>query len=313
MGQALASAAQGGALYIESVDARNIHHLERMIEQQAEHHNCKFIATTKQIFDEVCAPNPLSHAFLIHSPDETKPLGYAFYSLPWTLDGRTLYLEDICADKTVRGGRGVGTFGFQALNDIALNEGCKAINWVVMRNNDKTLGFYNKIGAHFTPKSNYDLSDIFTHKSRIGSRGAYTIEKVDDSNIVLPMHFNNVNDDPYSSLLMVKDADGDPAALVMTNECFSTFRGVRGTQVEPVRFFQNFPLREAKKVLASAFHAVCDDAEARGAAGHMYAYAKHKCTASDKFLQKVAPAKLQMNDDSDSVLVSMSLKLKPAP
>ena len=86
---------------------------------------------------------------------EDKMVGYAFCILqeikndPVLCDRKTLYIDDLCVDETVRGG-GVAKAIYQGVLDYARSIGCDAVTLNVWCGNDRALRFYEKCG--FNPQ-----------------------------------------------------------------------------------------------------------------------------------------------------------------
>lgn len=82
---------------------------------------------------------------------EDKMVGYAFCILqeikndPVLCDRKTLYIDDLCVDETVRGG-GAAKAIYQGVLDYARSIGCDAVTLNVWCGNDRALHFYEKCG-----------------------------------------------------------------------------------------------------------------------------------------------------------------------
>lgn len=93
--------------------------------------------------------------------DETRPIiagvvddqmvGYAFCILqetkndPVLCDRKTLYIDDLCVDETVRGG-GVAQAIYRGVLDYAREIHCDAVTLNVWCGNDRAMRFYEKCG-----------------------------------------------------------------------------------------------------------------------------------------------------------------------
>ncbi|MBP5609884.1 MAG: GNAT family N-acetyltransferase [Clostridia bacterium] len=76
--------------------------------------------------------------------------GYAFCILQTRrgnnlVDGKTLYLDDLCVDEAARG-RGIGTALYRYVLDYAKRIGCHNVTLNVWEGNDAALAFYRKCG-----------------------------------------------------------------------------------------------------------------------------------------------------------------------
>lgn len=82
---------------------------------------------------------------------ENRILGHAFCQLTEVKDNRllqdikTLYIDDICIDETVRG-KHIGTALFEYVRDYAKSIGCYNVTLNVWEGNDSALSFYRKMG-----------------------------------------------------------------------------------------------------------------------------------------------------------------------
>lgn len=78
-------------------------------------------------------------------------LGHAFCQITEVKDNRllqdikTLYIDDICIDETVRG-KHIGTALFEYVRDYAKSIGCYNVTLNVWEGNDSALSFYRKMG-----------------------------------------------------------------------------------------------------------------------------------------------------------------------
>ena len=82
---------------------------------------------------------------------ENRILGHAFCQIIEVKDHRllqdikTLYIDDICIDETVRG-KHIGTALFEYVRDYAKSIGCYNVTLNVWEGNDSALCFYRKMG-----------------------------------------------------------------------------------------------------------------------------------------------------------------------
>jgi GNAT superfamily N-acetyltransferase len=77
-----------------------------------------------------------------------KPIGYAlFHYIFSTWRGQPgFYLEDLFVYPEMRG-KGAGKALLQRLAEIAVQEHCYGLRWMVLENNDPALKFYESLGA----------------------------------------------------------------------------------------------------------------------------------------------------------------------
>lgn len=82
---------------------------------------------------------------------ENRILGHAFCQITEVKDHRllqdikTLYIDDICIDETVRG-KHIGTALFEYVRDYAKSIECYNVTLNVWEGNDSALSFYRKMG-----------------------------------------------------------------------------------------------------------------------------------------------------------------------
>ncbi len=304
---------QRGHLRAETVTPDHIADLETMIGQQADHHLCDYINDGARLTAEIDAADPVLGSFIVYGEDDPdRPLGYAAYMMYWTFEGKTLYLEDLCTDISVRQGGGVGRFAFNEVRRIAEEAECHAVKWAAMGSNGGALRFYHKQGAYEAAKNFYDMDNLLT--IAITPHADYTAERIIDCAPFLPDALCGATDDPHAIVFSVKDDEGDVKALMLANKNYSTFRGVTGLHVEPVKFTdQNATDEEKTSMLRTAFAAVSSYAKAEGLTGHLCAYARKDCSSSNDFLLAAGNGPAKMNDDSASAFVCMAVTLGQQP
>ena len=83
--------------------------------------------------------------------DDGGVLGYAFCQITEVKDNqllediKTLYIDDICVDETVRG-QGVGKALYEYILDYARTKGCYNVTLNVWNCNPGAMAFYEKLG-----------------------------------------------------------------------------------------------------------------------------------------------------------------------
>ena len=83
--------------------------------------------------------------------DDGEVLGYAFCQITQVKndrllqDRKSLYLDDLCVDETVRG-RHIGSALFEFVRDYAKSIGCHAVTLNVWAGNDAAMQFYQSKG-----------------------------------------------------------------------------------------------------------------------------------------------------------------------
>lgn len=144
-------------MIIRRANATDLPGLNRLLEQVLMvHHNGRpdlFKSGAKKYTDE---------ELLSLLADETRPvfaavdedgemLGYAFCIFQQHLnnniltDIRTLYIDDLCVDETIRG-RHIGTKLYEHVLDFARKSGCYNVTLNVWSCNKSAMAFYEKLG-----------------------------------------------------------------------------------------------------------------------------------------------------------------------
>ncbi|XP_067668900.1 thialysine N-epsilon-acetyltransferase-like isoform X3 [Haliotis asinina] len=83
----------------------------------------------------------------ITSENTSKLIGYLLYFWSYgTFTGRVLYVEDLYVSQNHRR-RGVASALWDFAMKIALEKGCKRMQWVVLDWNTTAVAFYEKLGA----------------------------------------------------------------------------------------------------------------------------------------------------------------------
>ena len=106
-----------------------------------------------QKYDEAALKKLLSDEKrpIIAGAVDGKMVGYAFCILqetkddPVLCDRKTLYIDDLCVDKDVRGG-GVAQAIYQGVLDYARSIHCDAVTLNVWCGNDRAMRFYERCG-----------------------------------------------------------------------------------------------------------------------------------------------------------------------
>ena len=90
--------------------------------------------------------------------EEGKLLGYCFCIIeevkdnPVLMDDKTLYIDDLCVDETIRG-KHVGMALYEYTKEYARSVGCRSVTLNVWCGNDSAMAFYEKRGL--TPRKIY--------------------------------------------------------------------------------------------------------------------------------------------------------------
>lgn len=104
------------------------------------------IATEADLLRDGFGPSPKYRCVIAEW--ESKPAGFAFFHYNYsTWRGQPgLYLEDLFVLPEMRG-KGIGKALLQHLAQIALQEHCYGIRWMVLEWNEPALKFYETLGA----------------------------------------------------------------------------------------------------------------------------------------------------------------------
>ena len=106
------------------------------------------IATEADLLRDGFGPNPFY--FCLIAENDGKPAGFAFYFFNYsTWVGRPgIYLEDLFVYPQFRG-LGIGKALLQRVAAVALEKGCKRLQWAVLDWNTPAIDFYRAMGAEF--------------------------------------------------------------------------------------------------------------------------------------------------------------------
>src|SRR4051812_33568848 len=100
-------------LHVHTATAADVAEVERLMEQQAKHHQYEYTGNTAELAAAIDGTHPLMNAFLVYDdnvPD--RAVCCTMYRMAWLPEGVTAYLEDICTDIDYRGG-GIGKFAIE--------------------------------------------------------------------------------------------------------------------------------------------------------------------------------------------------------
>jgi GNAT superfamily N-acetyltransferase len=115
-------------------------------------------ATEATLNEALFADVPLAHALIAELDGEPIGIALYFYTYSTFQGSRCLYLEDLYVRETARG-NGMGKMLLASLAQIAADQKCARVDWVVLDWNKPSIDFYKSIGAK--PKAewlNFELS-----------------------------------------------------------------------------------------------------------------------------------------------------------
>ena len=144
-------------MIIRRANATDLPGLNRLLEQVLMvHHNGRpdlFKSGAKKYTDEELLSLLADETRPVFAAvdEEGKMLGYAFCIFQQHLnnniltDIRTLYIDDLCVDETIRG-RHIGTKLYEHVLDFARKSGCYNVTLNVWSCNKSAMAFYEKLG-----------------------------------------------------------------------------------------------------------------------------------------------------------------------
>jgi len=140
---------------IRKAEKRDIEGLTRLLYQvDAVHHDIRpdlFKGNTPKYDAQELAAIISDESTPIFVYDDGRVLGHAFCQVSEVKDHRllqdikTLYIDDICVDETVRG-KHIGQALYEFVRDYARSIGCYNITLNVWEGNDAAMSFYKNMG-----------------------------------------------------------------------------------------------------------------------------------------------------------------------
>lgn len=127
---------------------RDVSVLLRMIRQEAEYEKLTegFAATEDRLRATLFAAHPVARAAIAWAGNDA--IGFAvFFTTFSTFQAETnLYLEDLFVQEQWRG-KGVGRKLLAHVAGLAVESGCRSLNWSVLKWNENAIQFYRSIGG----------------------------------------------------------------------------------------------------------------------------------------------------------------------
>jgi GNAT superfamily N-acetyltransferase len=106
--------------------------------------------TLEEMEVDAFGENPVFDFFVAEVDGEIA--GVALYYIKYsTWKGRGLYLEDFVVRENQRG-KGIGAKLFEAILNLAKENGYRRMEWLVLDWNEPALNFYRKYGANLDPE-----------------------------------------------------------------------------------------------------------------------------------------------------------------
>jgi GNAT superfamily N-acetyltransferase len=104
-------------------------------------------ATEASLEREGFGPNPFYFCLIAENDGQTA--GYAIYFFNYSSwVGPGIYLEDIFVEPELRG-QGIGKALLERVAAIAVEKGCRRLQWAVLDWNTQAIEFYRAMGAEF--------------------------------------------------------------------------------------------------------------------------------------------------------------------
>lgn len=130
--------------YVEEGEEGLVLHFIKQIAEYEKMSDC--VVATEEGLHKAIFEQHACHVLIVEY--EEKPIGFAlFFHTFSTFCGRTnMYLEDIYIYPEMRG-KGIGKEVFNAITQIALDEGCMRLEWVCLNWNEPSIKFYKSRGA----------------------------------------------------------------------------------------------------------------------------------------------------------------------
>lgn len=105
------------------------------------------IATEASLEREGFGPNPFYSCLIAEHDGQTAGYALFFYSYS-TWVGPGIYLEDLFVEPELRG-RGIGKALLRKVAAIAVEKGCRRLQWAVLDWNTPAIDFYKAMGGEF--------------------------------------------------------------------------------------------------------------------------------------------------------------------
>jgi len=104
------------------------------------------VATATNLHEDLFGPKPACESLI--GEIDGSPLGFAlfFHNYSTWIGRKGVYLEDLYVRPAARG-KGLGELLLRSVAQIAIDRGCKRMEWNVLDWNTPALDFYQKLGA----------------------------------------------------------------------------------------------------------------------------------------------------------------------
>ena len=135
-------------LRIEAARPDDVPLLLDMIRELAEYEKAaaEVVATQAELADGLFGQRPGADALVARLAGEAVGFALYFTNFSTWLGRRGLYLEDLYVRPAARG-RGVGRALLATLSQLAIERGCRRLEWWVLDWNEPAISFYRSLGA----------------------------------------------------------------------------------------------------------------------------------------------------------------------
>lgn len=133
---------------IEPATERDVPILLHMIRALAEYEKLSDQVTASEALlrDSLFGPRPFAEAAIGYAGDEAAGMALFFHTYSTFLGRPGLYLEDLFVDPKWRG-QGLGRALLAHLAKLAVERGCRRLEWAVLDWNEPAIDFYRGLGA----------------------------------------------------------------------------------------------------------------------------------------------------------------------
>lgn len=172
-------------LSLERASAANFGELCDLVQMQGVEHNTTIKGDRKDFYNAVLSSNPtekILSGIILRDKTTGKAVGYILTSKFHSPEGDGIYLEDFMMVPDMQN-RGLGTFSFDILREIAEEEGCSVIACTVDASKEDSRRFYERVGMRQNPMP---LMSMGSSRMSNTDQGAIVVLDKDDMKRVNP-------------------------------------------------------------------------------------------------------------------------------
>lgn len=137
-------------MVIRTATASDLPQLMRLIRLKSEFDGCpqSVKATEHTLKDTLFGPSPMAYVLLAEVNNSPEPIGFASYHYIYStfLAQPGIWLDDLFIESSYRN-QSIGAQLVRSLCQIAVERGCKRIDWTVDVENAPGIRFYQRIGG----------------------------------------------------------------------------------------------------------------------------------------------------------------------